>query len=182
MTSETQPQGLWARWQGLTLWIKVLIGMALGVVVGVTVGDVINPYIEPLGEIFKRLFRMLIVPLIFFSLVSGITSMTDLKEMGRVGGKTFVIYLFTTAIAVTIGLCFGYLFQPGAGVEFGGGEIVVYNVHLHTPRDQLRAMRRGAFIRGLWPSEARRNYQKFWDRQINWQIVCWITSNRKRVR
>ena len=103
MSSEAAaPKGLWALWQGLTLWIKVLIGLALGVVVGVTIGDVVNPYLEPVGEIFKRLFRMLIVPLIFFSLVSGITSMTDLKEMGRIGSKTFVIYLLTTAIAVAI--------------------------------------------------------------------------------
>lgn len=123
----TVSRGLWARWQGLTLWIKVLIGLALGVVVGVTVGDVVNPFLEPVGEIFKRLFRMLIVPLIFFSLVSGITSMTDLKEMGRVGGKTFVIYLMTTAIAVAIGLGFGVVFQPGAGAELGTGYAIQAN-------------------------------------------------------
>lgn len=122
MSGETvKSKGLWARWQGLTLWIKVLIGLALGVIVGVTIGDVVNPYLGPVGEIFKRLFRMLIVPLIFFSLVSGITSMTDLKEMGRVGGKTFIIYILTTAIAVAIGLGFGILFQPGAGAALGSG-------------------------------------------------------------
>lgn len=122
MSGETvKSKGLWGRWQGVTLWKKVLIGLALGVVVGVTVGDVVNPYLGPVGEIFKRLFRMLIVPLIFFSLVSGITSMTDLKEMGRVGGKTFIIYILTTAIAVAIGLGFGIVFQPGAGAALGSG-------------------------------------------------------------
>lgn len=120
-------KGPWALWQGLTLWIKVLIGLVLGVIVGVTIGDVVNPFLEPVGEIFKRLFRMLIVPLIFFSLVSGITSMTDLKEMGRVGGKTFVIYLMTTAVAVAIGLGFGVVFQPGAGAELGSGYAIQAN-------------------------------------------------------
>lgn len=121
MSEAAAPKGLWGRWQGLTLWIKVLVGLALGVVVGVTIGDTVNPFLEPFGDIFKRLFRMLIVPLIFFSLVSGITSMTDLREMGRVGGKTFVIYLLTTAVAVTIGLVFGFVLQPGVGAELGSG-------------------------------------------------------------
>lgn len=52
-------------------------------------------------------------------------------------------------------------------VEFAGEEVVIYNVHMDTPRDQLLALRRGAFLRGLWPfSEAARSYQGFWDRQI----------------
>ena len=52
-------------------------------------------------------------------------------------------------------------------IEFAGEEIVVYNVHMHTPRDQLRAMRRGAFLRGLWPvSPAAKSYQRWWNRQI----------------
>ena len=52
-------------------------------------------------------------------------------------------------------------------VDFAGDAIVIYNVHLDTPRDQLKAFQRGAFLRGLWPfSEAAKNYQRFWDRQI----------------
>lgn len=150
MTEENQtpkaPQSLWGKWNGMTLWMKVLIGLILGVLIG----SLLGPYpmegrMEPaafqaamteipsykhflfdtfntIGTLFKNAFKMLIVPLVFFSLVSGVISMEDLREMGRVGGKTFVLYLFTTALAVTIGLSFGFFFQPGAGVDLGAGE------------------------------------------------------------
>jgi Na+/H+-dicarboxylate symporter len=114
---------LWRRWQNITLWAKVLIGLILGVFVGATFGEDIF-FLQPVGDMFLRAFRMLIVPLIFLSLASGVGSMTDLTEMGRVGMKSFVLYLLTTAIAVTIGLAFGYIFQPGAGISLGEVEAV----------------------------------------------------------
>ncbi len=124
MSEEATPsKGLWARWQGMTLWAKVLIGLVLGVIVGATFGDAIL-WMTPIGDMFLRAFRMLIVPLIFFSLASGVGSMTDMGEMGRVGAKTFAIYIVTTAIAVTIGLVFGFVFEPGSGISLGEVEAV----------------------------------------------------------
>jgi len=68
---------------------------------------------------------MLIVPLIFVTLVTGITSMDDLSKMRRIGFKTFCIYLVTTAIAVAIGLAFGVVFEPGSGVALSNTAAVV---------------------------------------------------------
>ena len=81
-------------------------------------GPEAETYIKPFGSLFINLIKMLIVPLIFLSLVSGVTSMEDVQKMGRVGGKTFALYLATTAIAITIGLVVGTILEPGAGLEF----------------------------------------------------------------
>ena len=62
---------------------------------------------------------MLIVPLIFVSLVTGVASLQNLSTMGRISIKTFVLYLATTAVAITIGLGLAVLFQPGVGVDLG---------------------------------------------------------------
>lgn len=104
---------LW--WRGLALWKKIFIGLCLGLVVGLLFKDVAL-MLKPVGTLFINMIKMLIVPLVFVTLVTGITSMEDLSKMRRIGIKTFSIYLVTTAIAVAIGLAFGILFEPGAGV------------------------------------------------------------------
>jgi len=101
----------------MKLWQKIIIGMVLGVITGLIAGEK-AVYIKPLGTMFINLIKMLIVPLIFVSLVVGVISMgNDVKKMGIIGAKTLALYLFTTAIAVTIGLLFGTLFSPGKGVD-----------------------------------------------------------------
>lgn len=104
---------LW--WRGLALWKKIFIGLCLGLVVGLLFKDVAL-MLKPVGTLFINMIKMLIVPLVFVTLVTGITSMEDLSKMRRIGIKTFSIYLVTTAIAVAIGLAFGLIFEPGAGV------------------------------------------------------------------
>lgn len=104
---------LW--WRGLALWKKIFIGLCLGLVVGLLFKDVAL-MLKPVGTLFINMIKMLIVPLVFVTLVTGITSMEDLSKMRRIGIKTFSIYLVTTAIAVAIGLAFGIIFEPGAGV------------------------------------------------------------------
>ena len=66
------------------------------------------------SEIFMNLLKMLVVPLVFFSLVSGIASLTSLKSFGSIAGKTVGLYLFTTAIAVSLSLFVGSIFKPGS--------------------------------------------------------------------
>lgn len=105
-------------WKELTLWKKILIMLVLGAIVGIIVGPATETYLKPIGLLFINLIKMLIVPLIFTSLVVGVTSMEDVQKMGRVGGKTFALYLATTAIAITIGLIVGTVLQPGAGIDF----------------------------------------------------------------
>ena len=67
------------------------------------------------GSIFINLLKMLIIPLVFFSLVSGISSLTSMKSLGNITLKTIGLYLSTTAVAVSLSLIVGSIFQPGAG-------------------------------------------------------------------
>jgi len=102
-------------WKHMALWKKIFIGLCLGLLVGLLFKDVAL-MLKPVGTLFINMIKMLIVPLVFVTLVTGITSMEDLSKMRRIGIKTFSIYLVTTAIAVAIGLAFGLIFEPGAGV------------------------------------------------------------------
>src|SRR5580704_15621902 len=110
------------------LWFRVLLGLVLGVVFGFLIGpmtdvfgitgkDFLTTYIKPIGTIFINLIKMVIVPLIFFSLVSGIISMTNAEAFKRIGLKAVGAYLMTGAFAVCIGLAFGVVFHPGLGVD-----------------------------------------------------------------
>ncbi len=100
----------------IALWKKILIGLILGVGVGAFLGADAE-YIKPLGTLFINAIKMLIVPLVFCSLVVGVTSMQDTKKMGRIGFKTIAIYMFTTAVAISIGLGIGTILEPGAGLN-----------------------------------------------------------------
>ena len=105
---------------------NILLGMFFGALVGafffyapftfVTTSKVfLEEMVFNLGsEIFMNLLKMLVVPLVFFSLVSGIASLTSLKSFGSIAGKTVGLYLFTTAIAVSISLFVGSIFKPGS--------------------------------------------------------------------
>ena len=94
----------------------MVIGMLLGVLVGALIGEKAQVF-EPVGNLFINAIKMLIVPLVFCSLISGITSMRDTTKLGRIGGKAIAIYLITTGIAVTIGLILGTYFAPGDGMQ-----------------------------------------------------------------
>ncbi|MEM9877876.1 MAG: dicarboxylate/amino acid:cation symporter [Pseudomonadota bacterium] len=106
---------MWSAWQNRPLWLRVLIGLALGLIVGLIIPPSIAQQIKIIGDLFIRAIKMLIVPLIFVSLVTGISSMSDMGRMGRIGLKTMGIYFLTTAIAVSIGLIFASIFKPGLG-------------------------------------------------------------------
>ncbi len=105
---------------------NILLGMFLGFAVGSilyylnifpeTVTTFIRVYIFNLGSsIFVNLLKLLIVPLVFFSLVSGISSLTSMQSLGNITLKTIVLYLSTTTIAVSLSLLVGSIFKPGAG-------------------------------------------------------------------
>jgi len=108
-----QSGGVWSR---LELWKKILLGMLLGVIVGSVMGPD-AAVLKPLGTLFINAIKMLIVPLVFFSLIVGITSMKDTQKMGRIGLKAVVLYMGTTSVAITIGLGLAALFTPGAGLN-----------------------------------------------------------------
>lgn len=119
-----------AWWFGVKLWKRVFLGLILGVVFGLAVTQTMGPEageallakVKVIGDVFIRLIRMIVVPLVFFTLVSGIYAMGDPKKLGSLGVKAFLLYLLTTFFANLIGLGMGTLFQPGAGVDLGGAE------------------------------------------------------------
>ncbi len=119
--SEARSRGLFGRWRALKLWQQIFLALGAGIVLGVllnqTGNEDIASGIKPIGTLFINAIKMLIVPLIFVSLVAGMTAMHDLTKMGRIALKTVIFYLCTTAVAITIGLLLGTIFQPGAGVE-----------------------------------------------------------------
>lgn len=115
----------------LSLLVKISIGFILGILFGFAIGPVVPnsnvlsnyvmPFIDLVGKIFLRLLMMLIVPLVFSSLVAGAASVGDVKKLGRIGIKTLILYLLTTAVAIIIGLALGNLFQPGIGMNIPAG-------------------------------------------------------------
>lgn len=93
----------WSYWMSVPLWLQILVGMVLGITVGVVLGEQAT-VLKPIGTLFVNIIKMLIVPLVFCSLIVGVTSMEDTAKMGRIGFKSFTFYLCTTAIAISIGL------------------------------------------------------------------------------
>ena len=116
----------------LTLTAKILIGFILGIVIGLVMylimgdgaADITKTYIQPFGTLFLNLIKMVIVPMVFSSLVVGACGLGDVRTMGRIGGKTMLYFLCTTAFAVVLGLLIGNVFQVGvnAGLSVEGLE------------------------------------------------------------
>lgn len=90
--------------------------MLLGVITGALMGPDAEMF-KPIGTLFINAIKMLIVPLVFCSLVVGVTSMQDTRKMGRIGLKSVILYLATTAVAISLGLGLALLFTPGAGLN-----------------------------------------------------------------
>ena len=102
---------------GVSLIWQISIGFIAGIVFGRMASPQVVGYVAPLGSIFMALLNMLIVPLVLSSLIVGVSSLGDLKALGRIGVKTVVLYLVTTAIAIAIGLALGNIIQPGTGMD-----------------------------------------------------------------
>ncbi len=100
---------------GLNLWQQVLVGMILGVVLGLVLGENAAS-LKVLGVIFFKLIKMVVAPLIFFALISGITSLTEAHHFKAIVIKGTFGYLMTAIIAVSMGLALGTIFKPGVGV------------------------------------------------------------------
>ena len=98
----------------MQLSTKVFIGFGLGIVLGLIFKEDIL-VIKPFGDLFLRLIKMIVVPLVFFSVTGGIANMGDIKKLRRVGGKTLLFYLMTTAVSGAIGLTVANLMNPGGG-------------------------------------------------------------------
>ena len=108
----------------MQLWQKILIGLVAGVALGLAanLGDVawlrsLLAAIEPIGTLFIRLIMMIVVPLVVASIILGTASLGDIRKLGRLGGKTVIYYLSTTAVAVLIGLVLSNVIRPGSRID-----------------------------------------------------------------
>lgn len=109
----------------------ILISMILGLIVGLILNFyVTNPFIKDIilidnvfflgGNLFIKLMKMLVVPLVFCSIIVGVTSISDIRKIGAIGGRAILIYLITTALAVTIALLIAKIINPGIGLNMVG--------------------------------------------------------------
>jgi len=114
----------------MSLTSKVLIGMGLGIAIGLIInllglngeGSFINEYVvngffHIVGKMFVTALKMLVVPLVFFSLITGVLGIGDIGALGKVGGKSFALYMLTTAIAIAVGISLAAAIGIGEGVN-----------------------------------------------------------------
>jgi Na+/H+-dicarboxylate symporter len=140
----------------MKLWKKVLIGLVLGVIFGLTLKEYVV-YLKPLGDLFIRLIKMIIVPLIFFAIIGGITSAENSQALGRVGLKASIAYIGTTIFAVLLGLSVGSYFKPGSGIsiDFGKSSVlpegtnatkIIETILQIVPDNAIGAMAQGSIL------------------------------------
>ncbi|MGB8169838.1 MAG: dicarboxylate/amino acid:cation symporter [Chthoniobacteraceae bacterium] len=101
------------RWYRI-LYVQVLIAVALGIVIGHCWPET-GKQLKPLGDGFIKLVKMIIAPIIFCTVVHGIASMSDMKKLGRVGGKTLLYFEVISTFALIIGLVVVNVLKPGVG-------------------------------------------------------------------
>ncbi len=114
----------------MTLTTKVLIGMGLGILVGLLInflglnaegtfiGDnIVNGFFHVVGKMFVTALKMLVVPLVFFSLISGVLGIGDINALGKVGAKSFALYMLTTAIAIAVAIGVAAVIGIGDGAH-----------------------------------------------------------------
>ena len=104
--------------------IALLAGLTFGVVLNFTVAEtlwvrsfLIDGLLRVVGEVFVRLLSMLVVPLVFVSLITGVSALSDPASLGRIGGKAVALYMLTTGVAVVLALTGALIVQPGIGAN-----------------------------------------------------------------
>lgn len=118
MMKTAAKQSWWRRYLAFPLIYKLGIALILGAAVGLLVGPDVA-VIEPLGTLFLRLLQMMIVPIVIFTLVTGLSSVSA-GQFGRVGVKILLYYTITTFFAISLGLGLALLVQPGRGLTLPG--------------------------------------------------------------
>ena len=98
-----------------SLIVKITIALVLGIAVGLIFGKD-AAVLAPLGDLLIKLLSFLIIPLILFTLIVGVNQ-TKLSNLGRMGGKVFLYYVLTSALAIIVGLTVANLFNPGTGLS-----------------------------------------------------------------
>ena len=112
-------QGLRAALGGMGLGTRILLGMVVGALSCAVLGEGAT-VIEPLGDLFVRLLILAAVPLVFFNLLAGLTTLTDLRTLGRLAGKILTFFFSTTIVASLLGVAAMAILRPGIGMTLQG--------------------------------------------------------------
>ncbi len=117
-------------WRNASLTTKVLLGMVVGIIIGLIInlsglnaaGSFVNVWIvdgilQAVGKMFVNALKMLVVPLVIFSLICGVCGIGDIKLLGRVGSKSFGLYMLTTAMAIAVAIIIAGAAGIGNGLE-----------------------------------------------------------------
>src|SRR6187200_307872 len=115
------------------LYVQVLIAIGLGILIGNFYPD-LGKNLRPLGDGFIALIKMMIAPVIFCTVVHGISSMGDLKRVGRVGLKALIYFEAVSTVALAIGLIVGEVLQPGAGFNIDAASIDPHSVESYVTK------------------------------------------------
>ncbi|RBI52048.1 C4-dicarboxylate transporter DctA, partial [Xanthomonas oryzae pv. oryzae] len=104
------------------LYFQVVVAIILGALLG-RFEPAFAESLKPLGDAFIKLVKMIIAPVIFLTIVTGIAGMTHLKTVGRVFGKAMVYFLFFSTLALVVGLVVAHVVQPGAGMNINPADL-----------------------------------------------------------
>lgn len=117
--------------QGLVhgrLWLQVLIGMALGVTTGIIIGPgvgwvtpatatIVSDWLAFPGRLFLALIQMIVIPLVFASIIRGLAATEDIEQLRKMGLRVVLYFIFTTAVAIIIGLAVASIIKPGTYID-----------------------------------------------------------------
>ncbi len=117
--AEEKKTGLYQRYRKLSIGVKILIFLVIGIIIGLIFREDAL-ILEPIGELFIRLLMMAAIPLIFFNLLAGLTSLSSIKDLGRLGLRITLYYMFTTIAALIFGTIIMLIIKPGEGMQMTG--------------------------------------------------------------
>ena len=122
----------------ISLATQILIGLILGIAVGaIFYGNAnVQTYLQPIGDIFLNLIKMIVVPIIISTLIVGVAGTGDMKQLGRLGGKTLIYFEVITTVAIVVGLLAANIFQPGAGIDMSELEQSDISSYVETTEEQ----------------------------------------------
>ena len=112
-----------AWWFRIPFWQRVVAGFVLGMFAGWALGQNAVTWFGPLGDVYVNLIKMIAIPLVFFAVVSAVSSLHGQKSIAALGGRTFLWFAITAVLAVGVGLVFGWVLKPGVGVDVASMQV-----------------------------------------------------------
>jgi aerobic C4-dicarboxylate transport protein len=122
-----------------SLYLQVIVAIALGVLLGTLYPDV-GAMMKPLGDGFIKLIKMLIAPVIFCTVVTGIAGVEDMKKVGKTGGLALIYFEVMSTVALIVGLVVVNLFRPGSGMNIDSRALDAGSVAAYTGPGKLQSV------------------------------------------